>query len=214
MDSLKKNLHHERKSYDKDSLSLSNAAESPFSQFDDWYKEAAALGTFEANAMVLSTSSLKGLPSSRVVLLKEYSKEGFVFFSNYDSRKGAELNSNDHVAILFFYEQLQRQIRIEGKVEKLSEKENDAYFYSRPIESQYGAMASPQSQAIESKEALEKAVEELVKSNKKPQRPVSWGGYIVKAVNFEFWQGRPNRLHDRICYQLINNTWQKIQIAP
>ena len=177
-------------------------------------KKLMILGGFEANAMVLSTVSTVGFPSSRMVLLKEYSNAGFVFFSNYNSRKGMELASNKQVSILFFYEQLQRQIRIEGQVEKLSNQENDDYFYSRPLESQYGAMVSPQSRAIDNKEALEDAVEELIKSNKKPQRPASWGGYIVKAINFEFWQGRPNRLHDRICYELNNKIWHKIQIAP
>jgi pyridoxamine 5'-phosphate oxidase len=207
-------LHHERKTYDKASLSLANAADNPFLQFDLWYKEAADLGGFEANAMVISTASLKGLPSSRVVLLKEYSNEGFVFFSNYNSRKGAELALNNQISILFFYEQLQRQIRIEGHVEKLSDQQNDDYFYSRPLESQYGAMVSPQSELIEDKQALESAAQDLMKSNKKPHRPASWGGYIVKARNFEFWQGRPSRLHDRICYQLKNKIWQKNQIAP
>jgi pyridoxamine 5'-phosphate oxidase len=209
-----KNLHHERKTYDKASLSLLNTEANPFSQFDAWYKEAHDIGGFEANAMVLSTVSTVGFPSSRMVLLKEYSNAGFVFFSNYNSRKGMELASNKQVSILFFYEQLQRQIRIEGQVEKLSNQENDDYFYSRPLESQYGAMVSPQSRVIDNKEALEDAVKELIKSNKKPQRPASWGGYIVKAINFEFWQGRPNRLHDRICYELNNKIWHKIQIAP
>lgn len=214
MDKFKKSLHHERKNYDKSSLSIDNTAASPFLQFDQWYKEAASLGTFEANAMVVSTVDAKGAPSSRVVLLKEYSNEGFVFFSNYNSHKGKDIQLNSKASILFFYEQLQRQIRIQGELLRLSDEENDAYFYTRPLESQYGAMVSPQSQRIESKRDLEDAVKELLASNKKPQRPESWGGYILKASSFEFWQGRPSRMHDRICYELENHLWQKFQIAP
>lgn len=214
MDKLKKSLHDERKTYDKSTLSLEGSSSNPFLQFDLWYKEASKIGGFEANAMVLSTASPAGVPNSRVVLLKEYSTEGFVFFTNYNSHKGEELMQNKHVALLFFYEQLQRQIRILGQVERLSAQANDAYFYSRPIESQYGAMVSPQSERIENKNVLEEKVLEYIRLNKKPQRPESWGGYIVKAISFEFWQGRPSRMHDRICFELNNKTWQKFQIAP
>lgn len=214
MDKIKKVLHDERISYDKSSLSLENAATSPFVQFDQWYKEAAALKSFEANAMVLSTVNESGWPSSRVVLLKEYAQEGFVFFSNYESRKGEELRKNSKVSVLFFYEQQQRQIRITGEAKMLSDEENDAYFYSRPLKSQYGAMVSPQSQRINQKKDLEEAAAKMLSDNKKPQRPKSWGGYIIKPTSFEFWQGRPSRLHDRICYELQNKEWQKYIIAP
>lgn len=212
---VKKKLHDARKTYDKSSLDLENTRENPFKQFDQWYHEAEDQGGFEANAMVLSTANAEGHPSLRVVLLKEYSDEGFVFFSNYNSRKGAEMDVNPHVSILFFYESMQRQIRITGKVIKLSDKASEEYFKTRPLESQYGAMISNQSHPLKSKSELEDKFKSIQESNKKPQRPKHWGGYIVVPSYFEFWQGRPNRLHDRVCYTLTdNNSWDKGLIAP
>lgn len=209
----KENLHAQRRSYDKHVLSLESATDNPFSQFDLWYKEAAALESFEANAMVIS-SVKDNIPQSRVVLLKEYSENGFVFFTNYESNKGRELASNPNVSVLFFYEEMQRQIRIIGKAQKISEADSDAYFYSRPLASQYGAMISAQSQEIVSKDDLEAKLESYIASNKKPQRPKHWGGYLIVASYFEFWQGRPSRMHDRICYDKINDAWRKFQVAP
>jgi pyridoxamine 5'-phosphate oxidase len=209
-----KNLHQERKTYNKSEIIWENTPNDPFIKFDKWYHEAGELGTFEANAMILATASKEALPNARVVLLKEYSKEGFVFFSNYESQKGKELAQNPQVSLLFFYESMERQIRIHGIVRKISEEASDAYFYSRPIDSQFGAMASPQSKEIESQDTLEENFKSLLTSNKKPQRPSHWGGYIVQANYFEFWQGRPNRMHNRICYEFKANTWRKFLIAP
>jgi len=215
MTKINQNLHQERKVYKKATLSYENAANNPFHQFDIWYKEAAALQTFEANAMVVSTASKDAIPHSRIVLLKSYSDDGLIFYSNYNSAKGQDLKENPQISILFFYEEMERQIRIQGEAVKLSEKENDDYFYSRPIESQFGAIVSPQSHKIADKAALEAELSALIHSNKKPQRPKHWGGYLVKANYFEFWQGRPSRFHDRICYQKQKDaTWNKFIIAP
>lgn len=214
MAKVSKNLHNERINYDKSTLHISQAKKNPFKQFDLWYHEAAEHGGFEANAMTLSTVDAKGVPSSRVVLLKEYSNEGLVFFTNYMSQKGEEMLKNDNVSLLFFYEQMQRQIRITGKVQKLSDQESEAYFNTRPIESQYGAMLSNQSHRINSKEELEQEFNRLLKSNKKTQRPKHWGGYIVKPSYFEFWQGRPNRMHDRISYAIQKDSWSIDLLSP
>jgi pyridoxamine 5'-phosphate oxidase len=209
-----KKIHHYRKVYNKDSLSLESSAENPFVQFHDWFELAENQKVFEPNAMILSSVSADNKPSSRVVLLKEYSEEkGFVFFTNYSSRKGLELQVNPHASILFFWETLEKQIRIEGVVEKISEKESDEYFYSRPIESQIGAIISPQSQEIKNSEYLIEKFEE-VQASGKIKRPENWGGFTLKANYFEFWQGKIGRLHDRIIYQFVNNSWIKSQIAP
>ena len=211
---VNKNLHKERVSYDLAKLHLEDTADTPFLQFDLWYHEAEAHGGFEANAMILSTADNLGMPTSRVVLLKEYSNKGFVFFSNYSSEKGRQISSNNQVSLLFFYEALQRQIRINGLVERLSEKDSDDYFKTRPIESQYGAMASKQSQVLESKEALERSFEELKTGSAIPKRPKDWGGYVVKPIYFEFWQGRPSRMHDRVFYKKEKETWEKGLLSP
>lgn len=207
-------LHHFRKEYNKFQLSIESSALDPFEQFGLWFHQALELGGFEANAMVLSTISEDMQPSSRVVLLKEYSENGFVFYTNYTSRKGNEIEFNPKVAILFFYEAMERQIRIQGVLEKISSEESSKYFDSRPLESQYGAMVSPQSKKIESKESLDAELLKLKTENKKPQMPKHWGGYLLKANYFEFWQGRPNRLHDRVCYELKEGQWNKFAIAP
>lgn len=214
MSSLNNKLHNERRSYEKDELHINNTNNNPFIQFDSWYKEAATLKKFEANAMILSTVSKTFQPSSRVVLLKAYNESGFQFFTNYNSLKGLEIATNNKVSVLFFYEAMERQIRIEGKASKLSEDENDEYFYSRPLESQYGAMASNQSSLLKNKFELEDKLNELKKLHTKPKRPLNWGGYNIKPHYFEFWQGRPNRLHDRVAYQLVNNNWTKNLLFP
>tara|TARA_B110000459_G_scaffold31291_1_gene32090 strand:+ start:543 stop:1187 length:645 start_codon:yes stop_codon:yes gene_type:complete len=211
---INKNLHQERKSYDQSTLRIQTVDKDPIKQFDQWYCEADSFGDFEANAMVISTVGMDGRPSSRVVLLKEYSNEGLIFFSNYDSRKGREMAANNAVSVLFFYEQMQRQIRIDGRVEKISEKASEDYFKTRPIESQYGAMVSQQSHPLASKEDLEKEFQSILRSKKKPQRPKHWGGYLLKPSYFEFWQGRPNRLHDRIYYSFEKNSWNRGILSP
>lgn len=214
MTKVNKNLHHERRTYDKSILDINEVEQNPFKQFDLWYQEAAALGGFEANAMTLSTANAEGYPSSRVVLLKAYSTKGFIFFTNYKSQKGQEMAANRHVSLLFFYEQMQRQIRIVGQVQKIAEEASEAYFKTRPIESQYGAMISEQSHSLTSKKILEEEFEKLLRSNKKPQRPKHWGGYLVVPSYFEFWQGRPSRLHDRVSYTKQENSWSLKLLAP
>jgi pyridoxamine 5'-phosphate oxidase len=211
---VEKKIHHYRKAYNKDSISLESSAENPFIQFHDWFELAENQTLFEPNAMILSTVGAGMRPSSRVVLLKEYSEEkGFVFFTNYESRKGRELQQNPNASLLFFWESLEKQVRIEGVVEKISEKESEEYFYSRPIESQIGAMISPQSHVIEGSEYLIKKFEE-VKATGKTKRPENWGGFTLKPDYFEFWQGKIGRLHDRITYEYKNDNWMKFQIAP
>ena len=211
---VNKNLHKERINYDKYVLNIEDTADSPFLQFDEWYHEAEDHGGFEANAMVLSTADENGMPSSRVVLLKAYSNDGLVFYSNYASEKGRKMVTNNKVSLLFFYEAFQRQIRINGLVERISEEKSEAYFKTRPKESQFGAMISKQSEMITSKEELERRFEELKKSNIDPVRPKSWGGYLVKPNYFEFWQGRPSRMHDRIFYRKEKETWVKGLLSP
>jgi pyridoxamine 5'-phosphate oxidase len=209
-----KKIHHYRKSYTKDAISIHNTAENPYNQFKHWFEMAEEIVDLEPNAMVLSTVNSQVRPSSRIVLLKEFSVEkGFVFFSNYDSRKGNDLKLNPFASLLFFWGPLEKQVRIEGVVEKISEKESDEYFYSRPIESQIGALASPQSKIIEQEDFLINNFNKILNS-KNIKRPENWGGYTLKANYFEFWQGKIGRLHDRITYTHQNNAWLKNRIAP
>lgn len=214
MPSLNEKLHNERRSYEKDILEIANTPVNPFLLFDTWYKEAATLKSFEANAMVVSTVNNNMQPSSRVVLLKAYSEKSLQFFTNYNSHKGQDLLQNNKISILFFYEAMERQIRIEGTAIKLSDTENDEYFYSRPIDSQYGAMASMQSSIIQSKEELYTDLEEIKQKYSKPIRPKNWGGYNIIPHYFEFWQGRPNRLHDRVTYNRNKDKWTKNILSP
>lgn len=207
------NLHHLRENYESGDLDIQNVYPSPFTQFAQWFEDAQKGNIPEPNAMVLSTVSASGQPSSRVVLLKEFTSEGFIFFTNYSSRKGNEIEINPHVCLNFWWPALERQIRIEGMIKKISDADNDTYFYSRPIGSQAGAIASPQSKVIESREWLEqKFIEVQLKGNIK--RPEHWGGYIVVPVLIEFWQGRSNRLHDRLQYEKENGNWMIKRLAP
>ncbi|MEI6311336.1 MAG: pyridoxamine 5'-phosphate oxidase [Bacteroidota bacterium] len=204
-----------RKNYESSELLENNTPESPFELFGTWFKEAKNSTIHEANAMVLATCDSNLKPSARVVLLKSVSAEtGFSFFTNYSSRKGEELANNPYVSIVFYWDLLERQVRIEGQVEKLDALSNDTYFESRPIGSQIGAVISPQSKKIENKEFLQSLYDNLAKQDSKIERPENWGGYTVKANKIEFWQGRPNRLHDRIVYELIENNWMKYRLAP
>jgi pyridoxamine 5'-phosphate oxidase len=206
-----------RKSYSQKRLSEDDIDKDPMKQFDKWWQEALASSIDEVNAMTLATASADGVPSARVVLLKGFSQEGFVFFTNYDSYKGKQLMENPKACLVFFWKELERQVRITGMVQKISEKESDEYFQSRPFGSQLGASVSPQSNVIESREWLEARYKDFESRIKKGavQRPQNWGGYIVKPVIIEFWQGRPSRLHDRIEYSLQENgEWKAVRLAP
>jgi pyridoxamine 5'-phosphate oxidase len=206
-----------RKDYSLKTLNETEVAGNPFLQFADWWKQAIESEIDEVNAMTLATASLEGVPSARIVLLKGYDERGFVFYTNYESAKGQELAENPRASILFFWKELERQVRITGLVEKVSAVESDEYFLSRPTGSQIGAWASPQSHVIENRSWLENKVKELEVKFSKEQlaRPSHWGGYRVKPVIIEFWQGRSSRLHDRIQYTLQeNDSWKIERLAP
>jgi pyridoxamine 5'-phosphate oxidase len=205
-----------RKDYSLKSLEIQDVANDPLQQFRLWMEEAIQAEALEVNAMCLSTISKNGFPNSRIVLLKELD-HGFVFFTNYESSKGKELAASPKASLTFFWPEIERQVRVVGTIGKISEKESDTYFFSRPINSQIGAWASPQSQEIPDRTVIEnsqKRLEEEFKLNP-IQRPAHWGGYRLIPHRIEFWQGRPSRLHDRICYELDGNTnWKKVRLAP
>jgi pyridoxamine 5'-phosphate oxidase len=206
-----------RTEYAQKALKESDMDVDPIRQFNTWWQQALEAKIIEVNAMTLATASADGVPSARTVLLKGFSERGFNFFTNYNSFKGQQLAENPKASLLFFWKELERQVRITGIVEKLSSEESNAYFQSRPRASQVGAVASPQSQVIESRQWLDEKYEEVFKQfeNTTVQRPPHWGGYIVKPVIIEFWQGRPGRLHDRIQYTLLENGGWKIErLAP
>lgn len=206
-----------RQDYNRSELLESNAAADPFDQFDLWFHEAKDGGIVEPNAMTIATASKAGVPSARLVLMKEYSRDGVVFYTNYDSHKGHDLAENPKASLLFYWELLQRQVRIEGTVEKVPADQSDAYFGVRPIGSRIGAIASPQSTVIDGREALEEKVVELQAKYTEEDavpRPANWGGYLVKPTYFEFWQGRSSRLHDRLAYELVDGVWQRVRLAP
>ena len=206
-----------RKTYSQKKLLEKKAAANPLDQFAKWWKQALKAGIDEVNAMTLATASADGVPAARIVLLKDFDEKGFSFFTNYTSFKGQELAENPKACLVFFWKELERQVRITGLVEKLSEEASNEYFNSRPPESQLGAVVSPQSQVIESREWLDAAFAERKKELKgqKIERPARWGGYLVKPVIIEFWQGRPGRLHDRLQYSLQENGgWKLERLAP
>ena len=203
--------------YKRHSLSENEVQANPIRQFDLWWNEAISSQIDEVNAMTLATASSDGLPAARIVLLKGYDDAGFVFFTNYQSFKGQQLEENPRACLVFFWKELERQVRITGLIEKVSAEESDGYFSSRPESSRIGAWASPQSQVIEDRRILENNEAELTKSfaGKPIPRPLHWGGYRVKPVSIEFWQGRPSRLHDRIQYGLNENgQWMIERLAP
>lgn len=208
-----KNLHHHRKSYERYELNEGQVADNPFFQFNEWMEYALQSEVHEPNAMVLSTATVDAKPSARVVLLKSYNENGLVFFTNYSSRKGKEITENPHASLLFFWDKLERQVRIEGSLEKVSEQESENYFQSRPFESRLSAIVSPQSEVVPGREYLESQLEKI-KNNTETPRPAQWGGYILKPTYFEFWQGRANRLHDRLVYEWVNAHWLIKRLAP
>lgn len=203
-----------RREYTQFILEHEHLLADPIEQFQEWFRACIQHGMPEPNSMVLSTVSQDGKPSSRVVLLKEVTDRGFVFFTNYHSRKGTEILAQPSVCLLFFWEAMERQVRIEGKASKIPEAESDEYFYSRPLLSQMGSVVSPQSQIIENRAVLEHALENLAESSNAVKRPAHWGGFIVIPEYFEFWQGRESRLHDRFAYLLSEDEWNIVRLAP
>jgi len=204
-----------RTDYKKGALDDEHAAADPITQFGRWWDEALNSQLPEVNAMTLATADAGGVPSARVVLLKGYDERGFVFFTNYDSRKGRELAANPNAALLFFWPELERQVRIEGLVERVAAEESDAYYRSRPLASRIGAWASPQSEPIPSKAWLMgRAAEMGLRHGLNPDRPPQWGGYRLRHEVMEFWQGRPSRLHDRLRYQRLGSGWERTRLAP
>src|SRR2546423_846826 len=206
-----------RKEYSSQNLLESDVASDPIYQFEKWWQQAVSSQVIEPNAMTLATASRDGLPSARIVLLKGFDKNGFIFYTNYNSYKAVQLEENPKACLVFFWKELERQVRVIGLVKKTSEKISDDYFFSRPKGSQIGAWASPQSQVIESRNWIDDQYLRLSEefNGKKIERPPHWGGYQVQPVIIEFWQGRPSRLHDRIQYTLQENgTWKIERLAP
>lgn len=215
---MEKDLSNYRKSYEKGALLLENTPENPIELFRNWFHEIDEnFPEDETNAMTVSTIGIDGFPKNRIVLLKKYTYEGFIFYTNYESEKGKAIETNPNVCLSFFWAGAERQIIIKGKAEKIAENLSDGYFESRPRGSQLGAVVSNQSEIIENREILEdklRVLEEEFKGKEIP-RPKFWGGFIVKPEVIEFWQGRPNRLHDRIHYKLSSDfDWIKNRLSP
>ncbi|MGH9946563.1 MAG: pyridoxamine 5'-phosphate oxidase [Pyrinomonadaceae bacterium] len=204
-----------RRNFSSKGLSKSDCDASPFTQFAAWVQDALNSEILDANAMTISTVGEDGRPSARVVLLKYYGEEGFAFFTNYESKKGRDLEKNPHAVLHFFWPQIDRQVAVYGSVEKTSREESEKYFNSRPVESRLAAWASNQSSVIDSRKVLEKRFEEFrAKYGDDVPLPPFWGGFRLTPDRFEFWQGRQNRLHDRICYTLENGAWQISRLSP
>ncbi|MBN8587029.1 MAG: pyridoxamine 5'-phosphate oxidase [Rhodothermia bacterium] len=210
------NIADLRAHYIKGGLLESDCAPDPLSQFKKWFSDALGAEVIEPNAMTLSTVRASGLPSSRIVLLKGVDERGFVFYTNYESAKGQEIFFSPHAALTFWWPELERQVRIEGEVEKVPHAESDAYFESRPFGSKVGAWVSAQSTVIESRAVIENRLQEMEVrfADGMVVRPPHWGGYLVKPVLLEFWQGRPSRLHDRIRYRKVEDHWMMERLSP
>ncbi|HEY1166275.1 MAG TPA: pyridoxamine 5'-phosphate oxidase [Chitinophaga sp.] len=206
-----------RKDYRLAALDESEVEQHPVKQFEKWWEEAINGQLDEPNAMTLATSTPEGRPSARIVLLKSFDTDGFIFFTNYESRKGEEMAANPQVSLLFFWRELERQVRIDGIVSKTDAAISDEYYRTRPLGSRIGAIASPQSRVIPHRSFLEEQVNIIAAKYvlEEPARPQHWGGYIVKPTLVEFWQGRSNRLHDRVQYTLVESgAWQIDRLAP
>jgi pyridoxamine 5'-phosphate oxidase len=206
-----------RKEYKLQTLSEKDILQDPFGQFNKWWQEALNAHIDEVNAMTLATASADGMPDARIVLLKGFDERGFAFYTNYNSTKGRQLLENPRAALVFFWKELERQVRVCGLVSLAPVKMSDDYFNSRPEGSRIGAWASPQSETIESREWLEENERKIrdERTGKSITRPAHWGGYLVKPVRMEFWQGRPSRLHDRLLYSLQNTgAWKIERLAP
>ena len=211
---MSKSIADIRKDYTKGSLKVSDLSDSPFDSFQKWLDEAISSEVEEPTALTLSTIHEGKRPRSRVVLLKKIDDLGLVFFTNYNSQKGTEIASNPYGAMNFFWPELERQVRVEGHIEKISSTESDDYFYSRPKESQAGAVVSAQSKEIPEGLDLSAEINALIKQPDKLKRPEHWGGFRLIPDYFEFWQGRPSRIHDRVFYQLQNERWSKGRLSP
>ena len=214
---MKQDLSDKRKDYSKNYIDFSSIPDNPIKLFSNWFSEVSESELIdEPYAMNLATLDEDGFPRSRVVLLKEFNSDGFVFYTNYESQKGKALETNPNVCLSFFWDKLEQQVIIRGRAEKIAPIQSDAYFHRRPLESQVGALVSAQSRVIAFDKNLESEVEKRMSELKGQEvpRPDYWGGYLVRPVEIEFWQGRPSRLHDRLCYRLEGDEWKKVRLAP
>ena len=208
-------LKNMRLNYEQDQLLESNISNNPFVQFNVWFADVLKANIIEPNAMTIATTTKNGIPSARIVLLKSFDETGFTFFTNYGSRKGKELLENPVASLLFWWKEFERQIRIEGKIKKISREESEEYFIMRPLKSRIGALASNQSEKVESRDFLEKRFDVLEKQfGENPLMPENWGGYKLIPYKFEFWQGRESRLHDRIVYEKNKSDWMIYRLQP
>ncbi len=217
MSDLSKYILEIRRDFSQMELNEGQVHSDPSRQFEQWFQQAVDANVNEPNACVLSTASREGRPSARVVLCREFKENKFGLFTNYNSRKGKELTENPFACLTFFWPELERQVRIEGRVEKHGKEASDRYFYSRPRNSRIAAWSSPQSEALKNRHQLEQLVTDYDKRypHEDVPRPDFWGGYVLMASYYEFWQGRPSRLHDRLCYELIDgNKWELKRLAP